>query len=120
MIGPIIVNEGRVVRPSQLIASVRQTTQGRGGELFGREPNHAAPARAAAYGLTGYASDELRTNGRRATDRRLRITGQRWAGGGVSLARAEWRSNEPRTDGPAAEQSDGAADASSRPPGNGA
>ena len=49
-----------------------------------------------------------------------RITGQGWAGGGVSLARAEWRWNGLRIDEPAAEQSDGAADASSRPPGNAA
>jgi hypothetical protein len=40
-------------------------------------------------------------------------------GGGVSLARAEWR-NGLRIDEPAAEQSDGAADASSRPHGDGA
>ncbi len=37
MVGPTIVNEGRVVRPSQLIASVLRTERGRGvfGEVNG-------------------------------------------------------------------------------------
>jgi hypothetical protein len=30
MVGPLIVNEGRVVRPSQLIASVLRTKRGVG------------------------------------------------------------------------------------------
>jgi len=58
-----------------------------------------------SYGLTGDG---------------LRIARPGVDGGGVSLARAEWRSNGLWIDEPAAEQSDGAADASSRPPGNGA
>jgi hypothetical protein len=63
---------------SQLIRGVRQTILVDAGEPLrwaSRTTQRARPP-AAGYGLTGYGPDELRTNGRRATDRPA--WGRRW------------------------------------------
>jgi hypothetical protein len=62
IVGPVIVNEGRVVRPSQLIRSVRQTTRDREErdvQANGRWPTEPMAGRVRRYPLPG-AAEQVR------------------------------------------------------------